>query len=103
VCRNRLGHRFRPIASRQNTSAIAQHDQPTRILGNAASVDRPGDRQVVVPINDLLLAGAFAALFKQLDGILAFGHGRPLQMVAPATAVYPLFRHNIGIPNGTEQ
>ena len=26
-----------------------------------------------MPVNDLLLAGAFAALFKQLDGILAFG------------------------------
>jgi hypothetical protein len=29
-----------------------------------------------MPVNDLLLTGAFAALFKQLDGILAFGHGR---------------------------
>ena len=28
-----------------------------------------------MPINDLLLTGTFAALFKQLDGILAFGHG----------------------------
>jgi hypothetical protein len=65
-------HRFRPVASRQNASAIAQHHQPTRILGHAAAIDCAGNRQVVVPINDLLLAGAFAALFEQLDGILAF-------------------------------
>jgi hypothetical protein len=42
-------------------------------LGNAASIDRPGNRQVVMPVNDLLLPSAFAALFEQLDGILAFG------------------------------
>jgi hypothetical protein len=41
-------------------------------LGNAASIDRSGDRQVVVPINDLFLAGAFAALLEQLHRILAF-------------------------------
>jgi hypothetical protein len=43
---------------RQNASAIAQHDQPARTLGNAASIDRPGNCQVVMPVNDLLLAGA---------------------------------------------
>jgi hypothetical protein len=43
------------------------------ILGNAAAIDRPGNRQVVMPINDLLLAGAFAAHFEQFDGILASG------------------------------
>jgi hypothetical protein len=64
VCGNRLGHRLRPIASRQNASPIAKHDQPARILGHAAAIDRPGNRQVVVPINDLFLAGAFAARFK---------------------------------------
>jgi len=42
-------------------------------LGHAASVDRPGDCQIVVPVNDFLLAGALAALLEQLDGILAFG------------------------------
>ena len=51
----------------------AQHDQPAWILRNAASIDRSGNRQVVVPVNDLFLAGAFAALLEQLDGILAFG------------------------------
>jgi hypothetical protein len=68
----RSRHGFRPIASRQNARAIAQHDQPARILINATSIDRAGNRQVVMPINDLLLAGAFAALFEQLDGILVF-------------------------------
>jgi hypothetical protein len=43
---------------RQNASASAQHDQPARTLGNAASIDRPGNCQVVMPVNDLLLAGA---------------------------------------------
>jgi hypothetical protein len=33
---------------------------------NAASVDRPGNGQVVVPIDNLFLARAFAALLKQL-------------------------------------
>jgi hypothetical protein len=41
-------------------------------LGNAASIDRSGNGQVVVPVNDLFLAGAFAALFEQLDGVFAF-------------------------------
>ena len=47
--------------------------KPARILGNAASIDRPGNGQIVVPIDDLLLTGPLAALFEQLDGILAFG------------------------------
>jgi hypothetical protein len=38
-----------------------------------------GDRQVVVPVNDLLLTGAFAALFIQLYGILALGQRSPLR------------------------
>ena len=62
----------RPIASGQNACTIAQHDQPTRILGNAASIDRPGNRQVVMPVDDLFLVGAFVALLEQLNGILAF-------------------------------
>ena len=71
--RRSLRHRLWPITSRQNASAIAKHDQPTRVLRNAASIDRAGDRQVVVLVDDLLLAGAFAALLEQLYGILAFG------------------------------
>jgi hypothetical protein len=59
-------HRFWSITARQNARAIAQHDLPPRILGNAASIDCPGNRQVVVPVNDLFLAGAFAALLEQL-------------------------------------
>jgi hypothetical protein len=62
---NRLyRHRLWPITSGQNPSAVAQHDQPAWILGNAASIDRSGNGQVVVPVNDLFLAGAFAALIK---------------------------------------
>jgi hypothetical protein len=57
-------HRLWPITSRQNPSAVAQHDQPAWILGNAASIDRPGNYQVVMPVNDLFLAGAFATLFE---------------------------------------
>ena len=41
--------------------------QPTRILLNAAPVDRAGNGQVGVPIEDLILAGAFAALLEQFD------------------------------------
>jgi hypothetical protein len=41
-------------------------------LGNSASINCTSDRQIIVPVNDLFLAGAFAALFEQLDGILAF-------------------------------
>jgi hypothetical protein len=33
----------------------------------SASIDRPGNRQVVMPVDDLLLAGAAAAFPKQLD------------------------------------
>jgi hypothetical protein len=71
-----LRHRFWSITSGQNASAIAQFNQPARILGHPAAIDRPGNREVVVPVNNLLLTSAFAALFKQLDGILAFSHGR---------------------------
>jgi hypothetical protein len=67
------GHRLRSIAPRQNASSVAQHDQPTRILLNTTPIDRASNSQVVVPIDDFLLAGAFAALIEQLDGILAFG------------------------------
>jgi hypothetical protein len=65
-------HCLWPIAPRQNASSVTQHDQPARILGHPASIERPGNGQVVMPIDDFLLAGAFAALFEQLDGILAF-------------------------------
>jgi hypothetical protein len=41
-------------------------------LGNSAPIDRAGDRQVIMAVNDLFPAGTFAALSKQLDGILAF-------------------------------
>ena len=37
----------------------------------------------VVPIDDFLLAGAFAALFEQLDGVFAFGFQRmPLTLTS---------------------
>jgi hypothetical protein len=52
------------IALRQNARAIAQLNEPTRILRNAASIDRPSNRQVVVPVDDLFLTRAFAARFK---------------------------------------
>ncbi len=71
-----LRHCLRSIASRQNASSGTQHDQPARILGNAAAIDGSGDGQVVMPIDDFLLAGAFAALFEQFDGVFAFGFQR---------------------------
>ena len=40
-------HGLRRIAPRQNASSVAQHDQPARILGHPAAIDRSGDRQVV--------------------------------------------------------
>jgi hypothetical protein len=67
-----LRHRLRSIASRQYVGSITQHDQPAGILGNPAAVDCSGDRQIVMPVNNLLLAGVFATLLEQLDGIFAF-------------------------------
>jgi hypothetical protein len=85
-----LWHRIRSIASRQNARAIAQLDEPARILRYAATIDRPGDRQVVMPVNDLFLAGALAAFFKQLNGIPAFAHDAslcsPMNRAAPFQA-----------------
>src|SRR6516162_1019853 len=57
--RRRLAHSLRPIASGQHPSAVAKHDQPTRILLDAGSVDRSGGLEVGVPIKDLLDAGPF--------------------------------------------
>jgi hypothetical protein len=36
-------------------------------LGNAAAIDRAGDRQVIVPINDLFVASVVGAFPEQLD------------------------------------
>jgi hypothetical protein len=68
-----LWHGFRSIASRQNAGSIAQHDQPAWILRNPTAVDRPSDRQVVMPVNDLFLAGVMRAFPEQFDGVFAFG------------------------------
>jgi hypothetical protein len=59
-----LWHCLWSIASRQNASAIAQLYQPARILGHPPAIDCPGDRQIVVPVDDLLMAGALAAFFE---------------------------------------
>jgi hypothetical protein len=48
----------------KQTQTVAQHDWPARILCNAASVDRPGHGEIVMPVDDFLLPGPFAALFK---------------------------------------
>src|SRR6185312_2755541 len=64
----------RSIAAGQNASAIAQLYQAARILGHPAAIDRPGNDYVVMPINDLFLTSAFAALLEQRDGIFAFTH-----------------------------
>jgi hypothetical protein len=71
-----LRHRLWSIASRQHASSVAQHDKPARILGHPAAINSSGNDQVVVPIDDFLLAGALAALFEQLDGVFAFGFQR---------------------------
>jgi hypothetical protein len=68
-----LRHGLRSIASRQNAGSIAQHDQSAWILRNPTSVDRPSDRQVVVPVNDLFLAGVMRAFPEQFYGVFAFG------------------------------
>ena len=74
--RGALRHRLWSIAPRQNASAVAQHNQPARILGHPAAIDGSGNGQVVVPIDDFLLAGALAAFFEQLDGVFAFDFQR---------------------------
>ena len=68
-----LWHGFCSIASRQNAGSIAQHDQSAWILRNSTSVDRPSDRQVVMPVNHLFLAGVMRAFPEQFDGVFAFG------------------------------
>jgi hypothetical protein len=51
-----LRHHFRSIASRQNASAIVQLYQSARVLDNPAAIDRPSNRQIVMPVDDLFLA-----------------------------------------------
>jgi hypothetical protein len=48
-----------------------QHDKPTRILRNAASINHEGDRWIARPVSNLLLTGAFAAL-----STCTLGYGR---------------------------
>jgi hypothetical protein len=48
-------------------------DQSAWILRNSTSVDRPSDRQVVMPVNHLFLAGVMRAFPEQFDGVFAFG------------------------------
>jgi hypothetical protein len=62
-------HSLRPIASGQQPSAFAKHDQPARILLDAGSEDRSGSLKVSVPIDDLLDAGALAAQLEKLDRV----------------------------------
>jgi len=62
-------HSFRPIASGQHPSAVAKQDQPTTILLDTGSVNRSGDLEVGVPIEDLLDAGAFTAWLEKLDRV----------------------------------
>jgi hypothetical protein len=42
-------------------------------LRNPTSVDRPSDRQIVMPVNDLFLAGVMFAFLEQFDSVFAFG------------------------------
>jgi hypothetical protein len=41
-----------------------------------AAIDGSGNGQVVVPIDDFLLAGALAALFEQFDGVFSLSFQR---------------------------
>ena len=52
---------LRLIASGQHPSLVTKHDEPTRILLDAGSVDRSGDLKVGVAIENLLNTGAFTA------------------------------------------
>jgi hypothetical protein len=65
----RLAHSIRPIASGQHPSAVAKHDQPTRILLDTGSVDRSGSLEIGVPIENLLDAGPFTARLEKLDRV----------------------------------
>jgi hypothetical protein len=55
----------------------SQLNKPARILRYAAAIDRTGNGQVVMPI-DNLLASVLATLFEQLDTIPAFAHDASL-------------------------
>jgi hypothetical protein len=55
---------LRLIASGQHPSVVTKHDQPTRILPDAGSVDRSGDLEVGVTIENLLDTRAFTASLK---------------------------------------
>jgi hypothetical protein len=62
-------HSLWPIASSQHPSAVAKHDQSTRILLDTGSVDRSGGLEVGVPIKNLLDAGRFTARLEKLDRV----------------------------------
>ena len=58
---------LRPIASGQHPSVVAKHDQLPGILLDTVSVDRSGDLEVGVPIEDLL--DALTARLEKLDRV----------------------------------
>jgi hypothetical protein len=43
-------------------------------LLHTSSVNRSGNCQVIVPIDDRFETGAFAAFLKEFDAVFAFGH-----------------------------
>jgi len=48
-----------PVTAGEHPSAVAKHDKPARIPFDASLVDRSGDLDVGVPIDDLLDAFPF--------------------------------------------
>jgi hypothetical protein len=59
--------RVQSIAPGQYPSAVAKHDQSTRVLLDTRLEDRSDDLEVGVPIEDLLDAGALTARLEKLD------------------------------------
>jgi hypothetical protein len=62
-------HSLRSIAPSEHPRAVTKHNQSPGMLLNAGSIDRLGDLEINVPIEDFLNAGVFTARPEKLDRV----------------------------------
>jgi hypothetical protein len=72
--RRRPRHCLGSVASRQNSRAVAQHDQAARVFVDEKLIEPSGCGQVIVAAQDAIKALAFAALTEEFDGVFADRH-----------------------------
>jgi hypothetical protein len=65
------GRRFRPIAARQYSRAVAQDHQPLGIIFDRGLIERARNSKTMVLHKNSLDAGALAALAKEFDAVPA--------------------------------